>query len=229
MKVFVGYGYNDADKWIRDQVIPLLEALGCKVLTGEEMAGENLAVGVLNRIDECDALIGFMTKRGQPDANGVFTTHHWVIAEVAAAIAKEKIAFEIREKGVDPQKGIAGDRQRYDFEDHASVLLEVTKFIMKEKTKLSYKAFMLMPFEFAQSIKDHIKFATCTYKFLHNAKEYEEEKTKIIPTPGGYMIYVKQIPDENCTVQVTVASPGGTWTSPYVSVGLININLSKEN
>ena len=65
MKVFIGFGYNENDKWIEHLVIPLVEALGCEVVTGEEMQGERLSDGVIERISDSDACIGFLTKRGK--------------------------------------------------------------------------------------------------------------------------------------------------------------------
>jgi hypothetical protein len=35
MRIFVGYGYNDRDKWIEDLVFPLLESFGCDVVEGK--------------------------------------------------------------------------------------------------------------------------------------------------------------------------------------------------
>jgi hypothetical protein len=63
MKVFVGFGYNDNDKWIKELIIPFIEELGCEVVTGEEMQGEKLSDGVISRVEESDACIGFLTKR----------------------------------------------------------------------------------------------------------------------------------------------------------------------
>jgi hypothetical protein len=43
MRLFIGYGYNDRDKWIEELVFPLAEALGCEVVRGKVMYGETLA------------------------------------------------------------------------------------------------------------------------------------------------------------------------------------------
>ena len=171
MKVFVGFGYNDRDNWINELIIPFIKELGCEVVTGEEMQGEELTEGVISRINESDACIGFMTKRGTPDQNGLFSTHWWVISELTTALVKNKPAFEIRERGVDNQSGIAGHRQRYEFEDKAILMLEIAKFIAKEKSKFTYKTFMLLPEQFADEIRPHIKSrdTRCTYRFFFKA------------------------------------------------------------
>ena len=39
MRVFIGYGYNDRDKWVEDHVFPLVTAFGCEVLHGKTVYG----------------------------------------------------------------------------------------------------------------------------------------------------------------------------------------------
>jgi hypothetical protein len=228
MKVFVGFGYNDRDKWIKELIIPFLRALNCEVETGEDMHGEILSEGVITRIKASDACIGFLTKR-DPMANGQhFTTHSWVISELANAVTLEIPIFEIREKGVDPQAGETGDRQRYEFEDRALLMLEIAKFVNKVKSKLAYKTFMLLPPEFSDEIRKYAKFAKCTYTFLYKAKEYKPEETKLVRMQGGYGIIIKEIPGEEAQVEINIESPDGNWSSGYVSVGLMNVNLEKR-
>src|SRR4051812_40330180 len=132
MKVFVGFGYNENDKWINELIIPFLKELDCEVVTGEQMQGENLSDGVISRIKDSDVCIGFLTRRGDPNAIGVYSTHSWVISELSTAVALKKPIFELREKGIDPQKGMLGDRQHYEFSDRALLMLELAKFISKE-------------------------------------------------------------------------------------------------
>lgn len=230
MKVFVGFGYNENDEWINELIIPFLKELGCDVVTGEEMQGEQLSDGVISRIKDCDACIGFLTRRGEANPNGIFATHSWVISELTTALSSNIPIFEIREKGIDPQKGMTGDRQRYEFGDKALLMLEITKFIRKEKLKLAYKTFMLLPGEFSEAIKPFVRFVKCRYTFLYKARYYEPEETKLVRMQGGYGIIIKQIPSEEAQIEITVESPGGmSWSSGFVSVGLMNITLQKDN
>ena len=37
MRVFLGYGYNDRDEWIKRDVFPILEAMNLEVVSGKEM------------------------------------------------------------------------------------------------------------------------------------------------------------------------------------------------
>lgn len=232
MKVFLGFGYNDNDTWVEDLVIPFLQTLGCEVLTGENMQGEDLKQGVLERIRESDVCIGLLTKRDDPDGDGVFTTHKWVIQELAAAAAMDnpKIpTFEIREKGIDPQKGMLGATQYLEFTDKAILLLHLAKFVLKEKGKLAFKTFMLLPHSFSEAIKPSLRHTTCNYRFWHKGKEYEPQKADLLKMPAGFSVIIRNIPSEDALLELTVDSPGGKWSSGYVSVGSINVELSKSD
>jgi hypothetical protein len=63
MRVFIGYGYNDRDKWIETYVFPLAEAFGCKVVHGKMAYGGALPPEVTDLIRGSDAMIGFTTRR----------------------------------------------------------------------------------------------------------------------------------------------------------------------
>ncbi len=230
MNVFVGFGYNENDKWIKSLIIPFIEELGCDVVTGEDMQGEQLSDGVVARIKESDACIGFLTKR-DPKQDGTFTTHKWVIEELALALDKNIPLFEIREKGVDVQKGITGDRQGYEITDKAELMFAITKFINKEKLKFTHKTFMLVPNTFVDEIRPFLKSkdTVCKYWFLHKAKFYKPEETKLERMGQGLGIIVKKIPSEEAQIEITVESQNSIlWSSGFVSVGLIHVQLQKD-
>lgn len=230
MKVFVGFGYNENDKWVRELVIPFIQTLGCEVDTGEDMHGEDLSEGVITRITDCDACIGFLTKRGEPNTDGVYATHKWVIEELTLALGQKKPIFEIREKNIDSQKGITGKLQKYEFEDKSYLLMEISKFIMKEKVKLTYKIFMLLPDEFVKEIKPQINDIKCSYRFLYRMKYYEPEEAKLERFQGGYGIIIKKIPNDEALIEITVTGPNRlSWSSGFVSVGLMNVHLQKDS
>jgi hypothetical protein len=110
-RVFLGYGYNKRDQWIEDKVFPILQALGLQILHGKDMHGEQLQVGVKDRIDQSDALIGFCTFR-EGHENEAFNTHPWVRDEMAYGLGRRLPIIEVREDGVSAVAGLIGDRQR---------------------------------------------------------------------------------------------------------------------
>jgi|SRR5215813_1078806 len=110
MKVFVGFGYNDRDQWIEEQVFPILRGMGFTVVDGKDMHGEILQPGVESRIEQSDAAIGFFTIReGQGQAD--FNSHIWVRDEMAHANARGIPIIPVREDGARVPDGLLGARQ----------------------------------------------------------------------------------------------------------------------
>lgn len=115
MNIFICFGYNPDDQWIKEFIFPLVESYDVNITTGEDLQGLVLSQAVTDRIKESDAVLAFLTRR---DAltNGRFTSHRWVYEEISTAIANNVRAVEIREKLVDAQGGLPGDRQRIEFD-----------------------------------------------------------------------------------------------------------------
>jgi hypothetical protein len=110
MKVFVGFGYNDRDHWIEEQVFPILRGMGFTVVDGKDMHGEILQPEVQSRIEQADAAIGFFTIReGQGEAD--FNSHMWVRDEMVHANAKGKPIIPVKEEGGKVPDGLLGNRQ----------------------------------------------------------------------------------------------------------------------
>jgi len=128
MRVFVGFGYNERDQWIQDQVSPILRGLGFTVVSGKDMHGEELQDEVKSRIDQSDAVIGFFTIReGQGEAD--FTSHIWVRDETMYALARDKPIVLVREEGVRVPDGLFGDRQYvpYSATDRLACVVELVE------------------------------------------------------------------------------------------------------
>jgi hypothetical protein len=104
MRVFVGYGYNARDKWIEEQVFPVLEGMGFAVAHGKDMQGQKIDAEVTARIDQSDAVVGFYTLRDGQEA-APYNSHMWVHEEVVYAHGKGKTIVAVKEDGVK----LAGD------------------------------------------------------------------------------------------------------------------------
>jgi len=63
MNIFVGYGYNARDRWIRRSCFSAHRSIWHKLITGKEIFGQQLDEGVRTLIRDSDALIGFATRR----------------------------------------------------------------------------------------------------------------------------------------------------------------------
>src|SRR5688572_26111910 len=110
MRVFVGFGYNERDNWIKTHVFPILECMGFVVITGEDMYGSILQPAVQSRIDQSDAVVGFLTIR-EPENNGEFNSHLWVQNELVYGVAKQKPIIPIREENVKVPDAMLGNVQ----------------------------------------------------------------------------------------------------------------------
>jgi len=109
MRVFVGFGYNERDQWIEEQVFPVLQCMGFTVVHGKGLHGEVLQQGVKDQLDQSDAAVGFFTIRaGQGDAD--FNSHIWVRDEMVYFSAKDKPIVPIKEENVRVPDGLLGDR-----------------------------------------------------------------------------------------------------------------------
>src|SRR5262249_22388738 len=109
MRTFVGYGYNERDKWVEEMVFPIIQAFGDEVIHGRLMPGEVLAEGVRERIRRADIVIGFATRRLDPLTNSLGqATHKWVVQElgIALGLPNSPGILEVREAGGDFQEGV---------------------------------------------------------------------------------------------------------------------------
>jgi hypothetical protein len=110
VKIFLGYGYNDRDRWIESFVAPILRCMDFDILDGKDMHGDTLQDGVKTRIDQADLLVGFLTLRvGQESAE--FNSHIWVRDELAYAVGRGKPVYIVLEEEVKYPQGILGNRQ----------------------------------------------------------------------------------------------------------------------
>src|SRR5262245_27372130 len=113
MKIFIAFGFNERDRWVKNMVFPIIEAFGDQVITGDEMYGEEIPDEVHRKIVKSDALIGFLTRRlDEPKG-----THHWVLQELSLAKMLRLRFVEVRETGVSDQPGFTGMHQRITYDE----------------------------------------------------------------------------------------------------------------
>jgi hypothetical protein len=232
MKIFVAYGYNEKDKWIPELVFPIISAFGDEVITGEELQGQPITNSVKDKIRRSDALIGFATRRGEPNSENQWDTHRWVTDEISQAIANNlTYVLEIRETGVDPQGGIGGDRQviSYDEIKRDKCLVDLVKTLGRwhqgGKVKLQ-----LLPDSCVQEIRRFLSNPNlrCTYKLLYpDASLSEEFLTTILPIKGGLFINAQNVQSMSL-IQVCVECNGKSWTSDFENTDSFGLNLLEE-
>ncbi|MCL6257474.1 hypothetical protein M3O96_00120 [Aquiflexum sp. TKW24L] len=230
MNIFIGFGYNEKDKWIKELVFPLVKSFDGDVNTGEDVYGNIISSAVIDKIKKSDGVLCFLTPRDEM-ASGKFISHKWVYDELSTAIANNIPAVEIREQTIDNQGGIGGDRQRIEFslDDKANLLVELAKLLSGWRRNLKARRLFLLPRDIVQDARPFINTEelTCTYQFMTGSKESETHKAKPFRFGQGLCLDIFNVPSEDSLVMVSVKGPQFEWSSDYESVQLLSINLQK--
>ena len=234
MRIFIGYGYNDRDKWIEEYAVPLVQAFGCEVVHGKAVYGGALPDEVLKSIRTSDAMIGFTTRRDTTVLPEQWSTHDWVVQELVAAHSQDpRIPFvEVREQGVKSPGGIleAVDAQRIDYReaDRAACLREIALALRRFREQISVTTVRLGPIAVVDQISpflDHASF-TCSCQTLRGTALSPARAIPVFPIKGGLFIQLRGIaPGE--LVRITLSAGGRVWRSSYESVDTVDIQLKE--
>jgi hypothetical protein len=228
MKIFVAYGYNNRDKWIPDLVFPLINAFGDQVVTGENIQGQEIPPAVQRKIQQCNALMAFATRR-KKSRNG-WVTHRWITDELALAVASNLPVVEIRETGVDDQGGIAGGRQRitYDENERDKCLVEIAKTLGNWHSRYTVEM-QLLPDECVRAVRPLLRNPRfrCTYQILDDGVVGNEIKAEILPKPGGLFVRAENV-SHMSAIQIRIECAAKSWSSDFSSVEYVGIHLRKE-
>lgn len=228
MKIFVAYGYNERDKWIKDLVFPIIEAFGAEVETGEITFNDTISEIVKRKILLSDALMAFTTKR-EPENPASTTTHQWVKDELAIAAASNKKIVEVREKGVDSQSGFTSGYQRIEYDETArdKCLVEIVKAIGDWQSR-KFVRVQLLP----EGIRADLwrllndKNLSCNYRVKIGNYTSEDVPVKIEKIGMGLFIYVPQMNSEEL-IQISIEYKGRIWESSYESLNSYDISLEE--
>jgi hypothetical protein len=227
MRIFVGYGFNERDAWVRDLVLPLVRAFGFETETGEGLHGDVITDGVKRKMEKCQAMLGFATRRTALDAGG-WTTHRWVLDELAHALAIGIPGVEIREQGVEDQGGIAGDRQRIDYDPAARdrCLVEIAQVLGRWRESFNAVRLQLLPQETVKQVLGVYKQPgfSCVYRLLQDGNEGEDRPAKLLPVGGGMFVQASGVP-RDALIQVELRYKDLNWISGFESVDAVGITL----
>ena len=219
MKIFVAYGYNERDEWIKEMIFPLIKAFGSEVETGGETYEGDIPETVLKKIRRSDALMGFTTLREPQNPNST-ATHRWVIEELAAAKTLKKKFVEIRETGVDPQGGITAAHQRIEYDEKArdECLVKIVQALgVWQSTNLI--RVQLLPEGIRGDLQPLLNDAglTCKYRVKSGGFTDDYMPATIEGIKGGLFIDVPQLKSDEL-IQISINHGNRTWTSDYESL-----------
>ena len=226
MKIFVAYGYNDRDKWVKDLVFPLVEAFGSEVETGETTYDGSIPESVKKKIRLSDALIAFTTRRTTQD-NVVWQTHRWVIEELAAAATLDKKTVEVREIGVDPQGGLTQADQRIEYDEKARDLCLV-KIVeaLGVWHSTDFVQVQLLPEGVANNDLRPLLDQGLMCSYIVKTGNYEDAPVDAViePIKGGLFINVRKS-DRDALVRINLRFGNRVWRSDYESLNSYGIHL----
>lgn len=231
MRVFVACGYSARDAWIAELVLPLLDALGIDIVTGEDMWSELITDAVKRRIRQSDALIGFATQRGgETLPDGTFPTHRWVTDEMAFAAALGLPVIEVRQSTVSDQGGIPGDRQRiiYHEDRRDACLVDIARAASRLSRGLRMQL-QLLPADIVHSLRTLIGRPgfRCSYRLLVDGFEEPEREATIVPIQGGLFLRAEPLPPA-ALIRVRVQADGRAWSSDYEPLDTRGVILRDE-
>jgi hypothetical protein len=225
MKVFVAYGFRDSDRWVRDHVIPLIQAFGTDVVTGDKLGGQQITVAVQERIRGCDGLIGFLTAR---DAAGTADeTHAWVLQELAVAVTANLKVLEVRQAGLTNQGGLLMDREHLIYEpaDEAGCLVSIAGVLGVWSQGLTMRV-LLLPEDIVQTIAPLISSPTfrCTYRISADGSPGPYRPAVLLRRPGGLQLTARGIPP-TALISVRVEGDGHVFESDFVDSDALPVML----
>jgi hypothetical protein len=231
MRIFIGYGYNDRDRWIEAYVFPLAEAFGCKAVHGKIAYGAALPPEVIDLIRGSDAMIGFTTRRDAAGSNQ-FTTHPWVVQELVAAYSQvPSIPFvEVREDGVVPPGGLldAANAQRIEYRetDRPACLLQIAQALGRLIEKLRIVTVRLGPSavvdQISAGLDDPGFSASC--QTLRGDTLLPPAPVSVRPIKGSLFVNLRGVA-EGDLVRIMISARGQNWKSVFESVDLVDVQL----
>jgi hypothetical protein len=232
MRIFVGYGYNERDKWIENYIFPILIAMGCEIAHGKTVYGAALSDEITRAIRMSDAMIGFTTRRGVPD-QGKFQTHNWVLQELTAAAtaSNPRIPWvEVRENGVISPGGIleAAEMQRIEYEegDRAQCLVQIAQAVSRFEELTRVTNVRLGPAGPADAIAALLQDPSlrCECEAFRRGRQLPAERLPVLPLKGALFVQLRGIARDDL-VRITVFAKGRVWRSSYESVDTIDVQL----
>lgn len=229
MKVFLAFGYNERDEWIPKRVFPLVKALGLEFETGEETYGDKIDEVVRTKIRMSDGLIGFRTRRGDPQ-NGTWNTHKWVTEEIAVALDRGKKILEVRESKVEEQAGMPAGYQRIDYDEAARDKCLVEIAVALGRWKASHPVAVRLNLKDTTDEQFRVMFdggLVCRYNLRLGNEEFELKSVDIIDI--GKNEYFVNIPSygKDTLVRIELEYGPKKWNSSYSRLDLCGIDLKK--
>ena len=227
--VFVAFSFREEERFLVSTIDHLAASHFIKVVTGEDLGGEQLTPAVQKRIDQSDGLIGLLTRRDEKTSGG-WTTHQWVQDELAYARTKGKLGIALIEEGVEvgglyaPHEYIRLDRNK---PLKAFVTLSETFGTWKWEAGRIVKV-QILPASLAEKVGG-ANGCKCRHRFVVEGKFSEWKEVSVVPEPGGTFVYLEGVRDDHM-IQLAVEAENTKWVSPAASQWMqIQLKMEKKS
>lgn len=212
--VFLAHAFRPEDRELVSRVEALLVSHDVRPTTGERLGGQELTPAIKTRIRAADGLIALLTRRDQITTGG-WTTHQWVLDELAFARAEQKRAIALVEEGV--QLGGAYAHHEYLAYSTADlpaalVALSETIGVWKREAGRLLKV-QILPDTLARRLGDD---AQCSYRFVREGQPLPWQESRPIRQTGGVFLYLSGAHDD-LLVEIRIKVGREVWASPATS------------
>jgi len=217
MKIFLAFSFRDEDKLLVSYLDQLVQSHSVQVVTGERLGGEQLTPAVKARIDQCQALVGLLTRRDPKQAGG-WTTHQWVLDEMAYAREHGKRAIALIEDGVDsggmyqPNEHIPLKRETLA---EALIGLSETIGVWRRETGRTLKV-QILPTGVAKKAGADNENIRCRHRLWLGGKYTEWREVTPVPEGGGTFVFIEGVQEDHL-VQLQLQEQKKKWQSTATS------------
>jgi hypothetical protein len=227
MKIFLGFAFREVDQDLAGWCDQLFASQFAHTVTGERLGGEALTPAVQARIDQCDVMVGLLTRRDQK-ADGKYTTHDWVRDEITYARHRNKPAIAVVEGNVD----IGGMYQENEMIplDRANPLaaflrLAETVGTWRREFGRTVKVQILPP-PLARKVGASETGISCSHRLWSRGKKGPWTEVTPVPEGGGTFVWIDGVKDDDL-IQLKIEGVGRQpWqsvaTSQWMQIQLAN-------
>lgn len=231
MRIFLAFSFRNEDKELVEYLGQLVASQLVEIKTGARLGGEQLTPAVQKRIEECDALVGLLTRRDQRQ-DGKWTTHQWVLEEIVWARAKQRRTIALVEDGVD-DGGMFQSHEfiplRQDAPLDAVLVLSATIGLWKREVGRTVKV-QIRPDALAKILGQNGSGPRCRHRLWLGGKYTDWREANPVPETGGTFVYVEGVQEDHL-IQLQVEQANKTWlslaTSQWIQVELCQGGIGK--
>ncbi len=213
-KIFISHHFDEKGRKLAEHVKALVRSHSIKPITGERLAGQELSQGVKRLLDKCQATIVLLTDREEGKNN------QWVKDERSYADGKNHYFTTLLDKGLSDQ-GMYSNYERIPilWDELHLTILDLSETIREWKRKEGNDLKLLIQ---PKTLSDKVSqdYENILFRYKKRAVDDDEDASwkdvKARPDPGGIMIKIPKVKDEDLIEEIRTSVDGETWTAQAV-------------